>query len=66
MYQKLTHNHIKNLAFIFECKNQKHKGNINLTKYNVFEDYDKIIELKTAIETNKNLRRLKNNLRKLQ
>jgi hypothetical protein len=66
MYQKLTRNHIINLAFIFETKNQKHKRNINLTKYNVFEDYDKIIELKTAIETNKNLRRLKNNLRKLQ
>ena len=63
MFQKLTKNHIKDLSFIFEKKNQKHKRNISLNKYNVFDDYDKIFELKKAIETNKKLRKLKEKLK---
>jgi hypothetical protein len=60
MFQKLTQKHIKDLSFIFDKKNQKHKKNISFNKYNIFEDYDKIFELKKAMETNKKLKRLQN------
>jgi hypothetical protein len=63
MFQKLTQKHVKDLSFVFDKKNQKHKRNISLNKYNVLEDYDKIFELKKAMETNKKLRKLKEKLK---
>jgi hypothetical protein len=35
MFQKLTQKHVKDLSFIFDKKNQKHKRNISLNKYNI-------------------------------
>jgi hypothetical protein len=63
MFQKLTQKHIKDLSFVFEKKNQKHKRNISFNKYNVFDDYDKIFELKKAMQTNNKLRKLKEKLK---